>query len=323
MALTDDLVAYWKMDEASGTRIDATGRGNDLTPHGAPSPIVGQVGGAAELVTASDDWFMANNDVDLCGQNNDFTWIGWVRVRAVVAAGVATLLTKFRLSDGYYDFNLIYDPGALGFSWLTSADLEVVNNGTGSIQPERWYCVEAYKDSVNEIIGLSVNTMPVTGAITNNPTFTSNSPLYIGGDIGDTPLDIISLADFDIDACGFWHRIFTNTERAQLYNHGLGLSYPLTLPLEFFRATATAGDIYGEITYESDNSVRGFWFDNTLGDTTATLEFYQADPLILLQSIQVEAGASLADVLPAGLTVGLVDGDMDVTGGNMAIQVQV
>jgi len=32
-SLSNNLISYWNLDEASGTRVDATGNLNDLSPH--------------------------------------------------------------------------------------------------------------------------------------------------------------------------------------------------------------------------------------------------------------------------------------------------
>ncbi len=45
-ALTDNLSAYWKLDEASGTRVDSAGS-NDLTSNNSVGQAVGKLGNAS------------------------------------------------------------------------------------------------------------------------------------------------------------------------------------------------------------------------------------------------------------------------------------
>ncbi|MEI6350068.1 MAG: LamG domain-containing protein [Verrucomicrobiota bacterium] len=48
-ALTNGLTAYWKFDEESGVRVDATGNGNDLSDSNGVGCSTGKVGNAAVL----------------------------------------------------------------------------------------------------------------------------------------------------------------------------------------------------------------------------------------------------------------------------------
>jgi hypothetical protein len=60
-----DLVAYWTLDEGSGTiAYDSSGNGNDGTLNGNPKWVVGHFGGALEF-DGSDDWIDCGNDPSL------------------------------------------------------------------------------------------------------------------------------------------------------------------------------------------------------------------------------------------------------------------
>jgi len=61
-AVRADLVAYWRLDEGSGTTAnDSSGNGNNGTFNGDPQWVVGYLGGALEF-DGSDDWLDCGND---------------------------------------------------------------------------------------------------------------------------------------------------------------------------------------------------------------------------------------------------------------------
>ena len=54
--LTDDLVAYWTLDEASGTRSDSVGS-SDLTDINTVTSAPGILNGAAQFTAANNEYF--------------------------------------------------------------------------------------------------------------------------------------------------------------------------------------------------------------------------------------------------------------------------
>jgi hypothetical protein len=58
--LVNGLVSYWKLDEASGTRVDAVGT-NHLTPTNAPIGALGKIGNACDF-EADSTQFLSHPD---------------------------------------------------------------------------------------------------------------------------------------------------------------------------------------------------------------------------------------------------------------------
>lgn len=83
-ALRSDAVAYWKMEEASGTRIDATGGGNDLAPTNAPGNTTGKVGDALSLAMASSQKVSRASTADLRLGGGDFLITCWLKVNGTI-----------------------------------------------------------------------------------------------------------------------------------------------------------------------------------------------------------------------------------------------
>src|SRR5258708_7847472 len=54
-AITDNLVSFWKLDEASGTRTDSVGS-NNLTSNNSVGQSVGKVSNAAHFTATSNQY---------------------------------------------------------------------------------------------------------------------------------------------------------------------------------------------------------------------------------------------------------------------------
>lgn len=66
MALTDSLVAFWRLDEASGNRADSSGNGYTLTDVNTVASRAGLIGTAADFVAASSQALTTTN-ATVCG----------------------------------------------------------------------------------------------------------------------------------------------------------------------------------------------------------------------------------------------------------------
>ncbi len=75
--LLTDLKAHWKLNEASGARVDSHGS-NDLTDNNTVTQVAGKIGNAAQFTAANSEWLSRGTDVDLgLGADTDCTWAGW------------------------------------------------------------------------------------------------------------------------------------------------------------------------------------------------------------------------------------------------------
>ena len=62
--LPTNLIAYWKLDEASGTRNDSKGA-NHLTDNNTVTQAVGKVGNAAQFTLANSEYLSIADNADL------------------------------------------------------------------------------------------------------------------------------------------------------------------------------------------------------------------------------------------------------------------
>ena len=227
-SLLDSLVACWKLEEANGTRVDATGRGNDLTPQGAVAQTVGKLGNAAAF-NGSDQWLAraSTNDLRI---NGSFTMAAWFRmVDAPSSAPMQMLFAKesgagleYRLYMACFGIGLAWEVGAAP-PWEDEQPmpgaLVALNVGYDNV----WHFACAWYDAVNQEVGAQLdNGTPSTGSATV-PLLQGTAPLQLGA---DTTLSYF--LNGKLDSVAKWDRVLTAPERAALWNGGAGVEYPFS-----------------------------------------------------------------------------------------------
>lgn len=227
-----DCKAYWKLEEATGTRVDATVNGHDFTPTGTPTSAAGKLGDAVLFdgslaYTVDQQYLVATGHADLGGGDaQDFAIAGW-----------------FKLTSDTYDLPSFFAKGedTGGIEYLLSMSGNYVTftiglstnkncTSTVSISNGTWYHFIAWHDTASDTCYLSVNgETPVADdfAGVSGGSFADNAANVLCGAAYETsPYDFL---DGAVDEMGFWHRVLTPTERAYLYNSGTGVAlYPVT-----------------------------------------------------------------------------------------------
>lgn len=97
-SLATNLVAYWKLDEASGTRVDSHGS-NDLTDNNTVTSATGVINDGAYFTAANTEYLSradggAGGDLDPTGDYSAWFWFD----RATTGSGEQFLYGKDRLS---------------------------------------------------------------------------------------------------------------------------------------------------------------------------------------------------------------------------------
>jgi hypothetical protein len=225
MSLLDDLIAYWKMDEASGNAPDAHSS-DDLTLAGSVGSGTGKINGGRDFSgtgSANNLLYHANNS-DFATGDVDFTFSCWVNFDSL--SGNRHLITKdttgsnaeyylvYNNTNGRLEFTVYSSAGYGGGTTVTASNFGAPSTGT-------WYHVVAWHDSGNNQIGISVNG-------TSNTAGHSTGVWSPGGSterfqVGGSPY---SGMDGVIDEVGYWkNRVLTSGDISDLYNGGSGLSY--------------------------------------------------------------------------------------------------
>jgi hypothetical protein len=204
------LVAYWKLDEASGDRSDSIG-GNHLTDNNTVSSALGKLGNAADFVAGNTEFLRKTTTLDAMNFSGSFTFDMWVYPTANAfsipvergSAGSNGWTLEF---TGTQIYLATYDP--------TSTALDTINR-------DEWTYVLADFDDAGNQIGITKNNgTPVTTSRTE-PVGQPTTQFTLGraGGQGYTGR---------LDEAGLWARVLSSAERAARYNSGAGLSYPFS-----------------------------------------------------------------------------------------------
>ncbi len=216
MALIDNLVSYWKLEESSATRVDSHGT-NDLASTAGVSGATGKLGNAA-LFDGETGYLYKADNADLSTGDIDFTLQAWFYLSAT--GQWHSLITKG--SGGGAEYSLFVTPAdKMRFEVVDGSGSATNVDDTTTLTAGTWYLAHAWHDAANNLIGVALNAgSATTGSWTTGVRDGANefrlgarstNDLYLNG---------------KLDAVGLWKRVLSSTERSQLYNAGAGLEYP-------------------------------------------------------------------------------------------------
>lgn len=231
MALTTNLVSYWKLDESSGNAADSVGS-NTLTNNGTVTYVAGKINNCANFVAASSQFLSitdaAQSGLDILG---DMSISYWINFASLPGNGVENdFIDKWTGASS----NRSYRSNIIGNASNQNLYFQVDKDGLGATQTQ-FHIVNAFSTSTwYHLVGV----------------FTAATPkwdIYLNGSAQSTTIDsnaattiFNSAADFDIggiatvfsnakmDEIGIWSRTLTSGEVTTLYNSGSGNQYPFT-----------------------------------------------------------------------------------------------
>jgi hypothetical protein len=211
-SLLTGLVSYWKLDEASGTRVDSVvASANDLTANGTGGvgSAVGKLGNGADFEASEGDYLIniANTTAD-----SNVTFCGWFKPESVGAVS-----EFFSLGAGG-NYRVLANTTFLQFG--SQAFGQTFN--FGSVVAGTWYHICAWYDADNNRVGASRN-----GVVSDAAALGANGA---GTDIvlGARDTTPTSPTDGMLDEVGMWSRVLTQTEITCLYGSGTPPAYPFS-----------------------------------------------------------------------------------------------
>ena len=226
MDLLTSLVAYWKLDETSGTRNDAHST-NHLSDNNTVTSAAGKQSNAAEFVATNSEYLSISDNANLSTGDVDFTIAGWFYLASKTLG--RDLVMKWGTS-GNFEYALVYNDSSDRFEFYVSSTgsnaVGAVGDNLGSPSTATWYFIVAYHDSVGDVIGISINNGAANTTAYSLGVFNSSADFALG-----TRLPTISnYHDGRIDETGFWKRVLNSSERGVLFNNGNGMTYPFSAP---------------------------------------------------------------------------------------------
>ena len=198
--LMQGLLAFWKMDEETGLRVDATGNGNDLSDTNAVGFDLGKYGNAA----AFDGTNSLSAASPIIAGDSDFTIAAWIKPSEFNSYNIVASnfpLVSFGLNSGYVHF---YAGGPND----CNGDLVTINEWSLiTFRREGDSCFASVNAGTPATIGATNTEAPANFTIGQE----ANREGYFKG---------------LVDEIGVWNRALSDAEISELYNNGNGISYP-------------------------------------------------------------------------------------------------
>jgi len=246
--LPTSMISYWRMEEASGSRYDATGFSE-----------------ASQFTVANSEYLSIADNTSLSTGDIDFTFSGWVYLDS--KATHQRWVSKLNTSGDNREYILGYDSSTdrlfltLYTDGTGGSATQIDANNLGSPSTDTWYFVVGWHDA-------TANTMNIQ--IDNG---TIDSTAYSGGVHDGTAVFNIGAQqsanqwwDGRISNVGFWKRTLTASEKTSLYNAGRGKNYAgLTsgekVSMESYwnltESSGTRSDSHGSNDLTDNNTVTG------------------------------------------------------------------
>lgn len=225
MALSTDIISYWKFNEASSANaVDSHGSNTLTDVNGIAAGIGAKIGTSRFLIAANSEYFTVASNSSLQTGDIGFSFAGWVRLSTSATGVNEIVLSKWAGSS--HEYILYYDPLSFRFIWgVTSSGLDATITqlylGSGAVTRNLWHHVVVWHDpAANQIGGTVNNGSPNTGSHSGGVYV--GSSVFRFGATGDTN----AFLNGEVDEWGFWKKVLTSDERSLLYNSGLAKTYP-------------------------------------------------------------------------------------------------
>lgn len=220
MALTTNIVAYYKLNESSGNATDSVGS-RILTNFNTATFGAGLIGNAVSengsnqyLGYTTDNYGIAGGAISISG---------WVKLNSEIASGTWHLLSQESATNNVGNAIIYEYNGGTRRINATRAKRGIADNTVTSnvnLGTSTWHhLVYTFDGSTVTIYldGTSVGTVASSG----NGFSGSSTEFSIGRLWNNT-----NYPNAMFDEVGIWSRAITSTEVTSLYNAGAGLTYP-------------------------------------------------------------------------------------------------
>lgn len=226
MALTDNLQAYWNLDETSGNAADSSGNGYTLTNTNTVGYAAALISNGADFGTANTNKRLLNNSTLGITSGTAFSISMWVKIRTAPGSGTQYTLADLRWnaatdteawlryenSGGTKRVRFMYPLQDAGSLCNYNVDFGTTN----------WQHLVGTYDGTD--IKMYVNGTQQGGTVTATA---GGSVLTDAFCIGATGNGFV-FGSIYADEVGVWSRALSAAEVTELYNGGTGLTYPFT-----------------------------------------------------------------------------------------------
>jgi hypothetical protein len=214
--LLNNLVAYWKLDETSGTRFDSTANNNDLTDNNSVGFATGKISNAASF-DGSNYFTVTNSSLNITGA---ISIAGWVY--AVDRAQRQNIFTGYSSISPFPGYGVgIAIININKWQWWSGSGTGWVRS-TSDVALNTWTHI-AFTLSSTGALNIYLNAT-LDRTTTASVLASYSGQRVLGAAAGG--VDNLLVSGTRIDEFGIWNRELTSSEITQLYNSGSGLTYP-------------------------------------------------------------------------------------------------
>lgn len=224
MALTDNLKAYYKLDESSGNAADATGNGYTLTNNGTTPFANGKINNGADFGNVDSRSFLYSSvspfGISSTGAVSVSLWFKFV---SEPATDDEIFYLFFKSATGsyircFYYYNAGTPQLSIGRGGSTGA-FTFYNINLGDNTWKHFVMTYDGTNLLGYLNGAQVLSTTSTG------TYDNSAAPQGGFNLAGTGLGIHGMNGMQ-DEIGVWSRAITAQEVQVLYRGGLGLAYP-------------------------------------------------------------------------------------------------
>lgn len=225
-----NLISWWSLDEASGTRFDKHGS-NNLADNFTVTQTTGVVNDCAVFTRVNTEFLSIADNAPLSTGNIDFTVGGWIYLTSK-PAGVVDFASKSTPGNANQDEYFCRwlnttDRFQLIIGGQAAADWDTVNASTfGAPSLATWYFFIGQHDAAGTTIKISINA----GALDTTGGTTPPNDTAGGFTLGSNPLPDRYL-DGRMDEWFFYKKLLAQSEIDWLYNGGSGRAYEELSPI--------------------------------------------------------------------------------------------
>lgn len=224
MALADNIVAYWKLDESSGNAADSVAS-NTLTNNNSVAYNAALINNGANFGTANTNKTLSSTTNSGTGHQN-MSFSCWVKMNTEIASGTQGFFNiRANTTSNFIDWNCQYEYNGgtrrIGFNRSRPGVADNYTYGTVTMGTTNFYHLVMTYDTATlrgYINGTEVSNLATSGVGTGGA-----NTITIGGYSTGS-----NFSSSTIDEFGIWTRALSAGEVTSLYNGGAGLAYPFS-----------------------------------------------------------------------------------------------
>ncbi len=220
MALIDNLLAYWKLDETTGTDVDDAHGTDNLTTSGTPAWVTGKLNNGLQFNGSTTGQRAYRGAYSELTKTSDYSVSFWVKFATLTNND--NTVANYIIEADRFSLNVRNDSGMriVAAHWDGDQDnhkeTQVLSTGT-------WYHVVYVHTGSTNLVELYLDTV-LQDNVGVNQNFQAAAAFMIGNfrDSGQPPMDGI------MDEVGIWSKKLSSGERDELYGSGTPPAYPFT-----------------------------------------------------------------------------------------------